>query len=227
MTEYRISPELRRCCWWGIGGAVLSGCVFYWSAHVRHRDPIGIVIGCAMFLLVAVALTFALHWRVVVDSQGIARRRFGRWDRWTWEDFASGRIGKRHAYILVDPARAWWRRSLNLGYLDSDDIPTVMAAINARYRLPPPPGVPDSLTIKYGFFRRITLDRNGIQLLVRGTPHAYLWGEVGQVDITRMDPLRRDFKCVEIALPDHTIELDLVTTPYKGATAEEINEFLV
>ncbi|MCE5267454.1 MAG: hypothetical protein LLG00_06170, partial [Planctomycetaceae bacterium] len=47
------------------------------------------------------------------------------------------------------------------------------------------------------------------------------------VDITRMDPLRRDFKCVEIALPDHTIELDLVTTPYKGATAEEINEFLV
>jgi len=232
--EYRIAPELRRSCWYGLVGAVLLGGVFYGvTTFVQRRDSIGIAIGCVLFALLAVAMVRALRWKLLLDSQGMARRRFFRWDVWTWADLASGRIRKLHPYTLLDPTRPWLRRKLRLSYLAVDDIREVFAEINAHYQLPPPPKIPDSLNIKCGFCRRLTFDRNGVQLLVRGTPHVYLWHEIRSVRIVRMDPLRRDFHSLEIAFPDQEIKLMLVSTQYgtypnwQGATSEEINEVLL
>jgi hypothetical protein len=231
--EYRIAPEFRRCCWYGIIGVAVLGGVLCWVARFVQNRPINVAIVCAPFVLLVAALTLALRWRLSVDSHGIARRRFFRWDLWTWADLASGRIRKLHPYALVDPNRPWWSRKLRFDYLAGDQVRAVVAAINTHYQLPPPPKAPESLTIKYGFRRTATLDRNGVQLLVRGTPHTYLWHEIRGVHITRMDPVRRDFKSLEIAIPDQEIELALVTTQYgtnptwRGATSEEISEFLV
>jgi len=214
-------------------GAVVLGGVFYWVARfVQNRGWIDVACGCGVFAIVAVALTFVLRRRLLLDSRGIERRRFFRSDSWTWTEIASGRIRKSYAYTLLDPNRPWWRRKLSLDYY-YDDIPEIWAAVNAHYQLPPPPTLGESLTVKYGFRRSVTLDRSGIQLFVRGAPHMYLWREVRLAHFTRMDPLRRDFKSLELTLPDQTIQWKLSSTQYgtyptwRGATSEEISEFLL
>lgn len=56
---------------------------------------------------------------------------------------------------------------------------------------------------------------------------------IRQVYITRMDPLRRDFQSIRIVFPDQEIEWRMVThqggtsPEWRGATAEQVNEFLV
>jgi hypothetical protein len=213
--EYRISPELRRCWYVIFGVAVLAG-VHYWVGRfVQGRGLGDIAIGWAMFAAVDCAVVAALDWRLRLDESGMARRRwFVCGDHWSWDDLASGRIGKLHPYTLADPIRPWWRRRLNLGCLAADDIQAVFAVINAHYRLPPPPDLPERMTIKFGnFFRRSAVfDGKGIDLLSQGTHKAYRWDEVCGVYITRMDPLRRDFKILLIGLPDQEIDLRLIST---------------
>jgi hypothetical protein len=214
-------------------GALVLLLVYYWTARfVQNRGAADISAGCVVFALLAAAMVFPLRWRLRLDQEGVSRRLLFRWDLWSWADLASGRLRKLHPYTLYDPERTWWRRKLGLGHMAPADIREAIATINTHYRLPPPPDVPDALTIKYGFRRSVTLDNQGVHLLFGGTPHEYTWGEVLQVHITRMDPVRRDFTSVRIALPDQEIEWKLFThqggtsPEWRGATAEEINEFL-
>jgi hypothetical protein len=232
--EYRMSPELRRCCWYGIAGAVVALGVFCWVARcVQNRGLVDIALGCGFFVLFLVAMVALLRWRVRLGADGISRRTLFRTDLWTWDDFASGRIRKRYPFTLFDPDRPWWRRKLRLGHLASDDILAVFAAINAHYRLPPPPEIGDALTIKWGFRRAATFDQKGVQVSKAHVPRMFLWREIRQVQFTRMDPLRRDFKSLVIVLPDEEIELKLVThqggtsPSWRGATSEELSEFLL
>ncbi len=227
--EYRISSELQRCCWYVVLSTPALAAVLVWVGRfVQGRGAGGMDPRLVLWAALACAAASAFNWRLRLDECGIARRRLFRWDLWTWDDLASGRIPKMHAYVLADPARPWWRRRLNLGCMAADDIQTVLAAINARYRLPPPPDLPDRLAITWGFRQRAVLDHNGLELLVRGAPKAYSWDEVRRVYITRMDPLRRDFKALQIELADQEIDwrLDGSAPRWRGATAEEINEFL-
>ena len=207
--------------------------MFYWVAHfVQNRGHGDIAVGCVLFALLAAAMIFPLRWKLRLDRRGVLRRRLSRWDLWRWTDLASGRIFKLHPYTLRDPTRPWWRRKLRLGHMASGDIQKVISVINHHYRLPPPPVVPKTLELKYGFRRSATFDNKGVHVSIRGTPHEYTWGDIEHVYITRMDPLRRDFKSLVIVLPHQKIELRLVThqggtsPTWHGATAEEINEFL-
>jgi hypothetical protein len=239
IREYRIMPELRRCCWYGLGGeGVVLGTVFlvdWFLANCglpRDRPPGGLAVLVVFFALLGVATVLPLRWRLRLGPDGIARRWLGRWDSWTWADFASGRIEKRHRHRFRDPERPWWRRRLTLDYMASDDIRDVVDAVNAHYRLPPPPDVPERLTLKQGLRRKMVLDHQGIQIIVGDEPRVYLWSEVRHACMTRLDPMRRDFAKLLILLPDREIEWKLVThqggtTPtWRGATAEEINEML-
>jgi len=231
--EYRIAPELRRCCWYTIVSAVPLIIVFYWVARfIQNRGPVDIAVGCALFALLAAAMVFPLRWKLRVGQHGLARRLLFHWDSWEWVDFSTGRVCKLHPYTLCDPERPWWRRKLHLNYMASADIQEVISAINRHYQLPPPPVVPATLTIKYGFRRSATFDHDGIHLMIGRSSHEYTWREIRKVHVTRMDPIRRDFKDLLITLPDHEIELKLITheggtTPtWRGATGEVINEFL-
>ncbi len=229
--EYRIAAKLRRCCWYVIIATPGIICVALWVGRiVPKRDMVSLCIGCA---LLAAALLLPLRWRMRVGPNGVARRLLFNWDTWPWSDFASGRLQKLHPCTLLDPERPWWNRRLRLGCMAADDIREVMAAINVHYRLPPPPDVPDRLTIKYGWRRSAVLDDKGIHLLVRGQPREYLWRDVRNVHITRMDQIRRDFASLLLTLPEQEIELKLIshqggTSPsWRSATSEQINEFLL
>src|SRR5688572_13289601 len=115
--EYSLAPELRRCCWYVIAAWPALAVVFFLVARFcAGRGPGDMAFGLALFSLLAVAPAALLRWRVRIDDQGVSRRLFWRWDVWTWADLASGRIRKLHPYKLLDPARPWWRRTLNLEF---------------------------------------------------------------------------------------------------------------
>ncbi|HEV3023529.1 MAG TPA: hypothetical protein VGX76_13740 [Pirellulales bacterium] len=46
--------------------------------------------------------------------------------------------------------------------------------MNARYRLPEPPEIPEALDIRYGFRRRALLDAKGICIHALGEVRPYL-----------------------------------------------------
>lgn len=110
----------------------------------------------------------------------------------------------------------------------------MVAAINAHYRLPPPPELPQSLTIRTGFRARAILDAAGLRTVARGRDRFYRWEEVQRLLIERHDALRRDFVTLEIVLPDGALELSHIhhdagrpTATWQGPSAEEISEFLL
>lgn len=149
----------------------------------------------------------ALRWRVAVDSHGLARRIFGwYWDRWSWDDLASGRVRKVGAYVLRDPDRPAWRRRFNFGPVGMPEAGELMEIVNRYYRLPPPPELPESLSISYGL-RKLTLSATGIQVRTWKQIDEFLWSEVELACIERIDPLRRDFHTLLLVLPGHEIEL--------------------
>jgi hypothetical protein len=228
IKEFRIAPEWRRCCYYGlIAVPVGIGLAYFQVALGRAID--GFLVMCVVFSGVAVAIVIPLRWKLRLDAQGLKRGRLFRRDSWTWDDFASGRLQKLYPQTLLDPDRPWWRRKLNLGFMSRDDIQIVFEAINAYYRLPEAPEVPDMLKIKYRFRRRATFDRDGIHLRFKGLEKAYSWLDVQNVSIVRMDTLRRDFSCLQIVLPDEEIKLERVSETnlsWRGATSEVINEFL-
>jgi hypothetical protein len=238
VREYRLAAELRRSCWYVIAALPLLGVVLFWvqgftEGLVNERpSPVGSAIVCLVFLSTAIAMAWPLLWRLRVDAQGISRRRWFWWDHWSWLDIASGRIRKQHPIALVDPGRPWWRGKLSIGYLQGGDAKQVIDRINEHYRLPPPPVVPATLTIRYGFRRSATFDSKGIHHVASDKSRDYGWREARYVHIERVEPLRRDFVNLVIALPDQELELRLVTSEggtwpsWQGAAAEEINEFL-
>jgi hypothetical protein len=229
----RIAPELRRCAVYAVIGALLIAIVAVWATHfVEKRPAFNTAVECAVCLMLALAMLVPLRWALRIDHRGVARRLLIGWDLWTWSDFGSGRIRKRHPYTLVDPERPPWWRSLRLGHMSQSDIKQALELINTQYRLPDLPQLSDTLAIKYSLRRSARLDQQGLHLLVAGRPHEYLWNEVRRVHITRMDPVRRDFRSLRITLPDQEIELRLVThqggtsPTWRGAAPEEVNEFL-
>lgn len=240
-TTYRIAPELRRCCWYWIGAApflALAQAYLLERGTWRPRGgqaelPDYIVYGYFFYAIIALLLCLPLLWRLRLDESGVARRRLFAWDHWPWQDFASGRINKRFGYTLIDPSRPWGRRKMRLDFLAPDQRSEVVAGINAHYRLPPPPAVPDTLTIRLGFRTQAVFDASGIRTLSRGAERSYRWAEVQRLLIERHDPVRRDFVTLQLDLPDHVIELSCLyhdagkpTPTWSGATAEEVNELL-
>lgn len=228
--EYRLAPELRRCCWYVAIAALAFIPVFYWiSSVVQQRAPRETAVGCVLFALAAPVILLPLRWKLRIDQHGVSRRLLMRWDLWRWDDVASGRVEKLLPYTLYDSERPWWRRRLRLEYAASGDIQEISSLINTHYRLPGPPDVPDQLTISNGLRHKATFDKRGVQLTARGTTREYRWSDVDEVHIERMDPLRRDFMRLTITFADQELELrHQGTSPcWRGASASEINECLL
>jgi len=232
IAEFRIAPELRRCCYYVIIAAIVFAGLIYYVMRIDGGRPIeDLITGWVMFGGIACASMLPLRWRLRIDGQGLQRLRLFRWDLWSWDDMASGRLKKRFPYKLVDPARPLWRRTLNLEYLGGENTQIVFKAINAHYRLPEPPELPERLKIKYGFRRTAILDEDGVHLRIKGLEKAYPWREVQNVFIVRLDSERRDFRSMHIILPDEEIELKFAgsqqgTVCWREASSEEISEYL-
>lgn len=188
--------------------------------------------GAGILVAAAMAMAFPLRWALRVEELGIARRRLIGWELWEWGAFESGMIHKEHPFTFIDPRRPWWGSKLRLSGLSKDDVKRLIALINSRYQLPPPPPVPDSLAISFGFRRRAAIGTTGIDLTTGGRQQFCSWRDVRRVHITRMDPLRRDFSALEIYLPDETIALRVLSQygmpspTWRGAAPEELNQLL-
>lgn len=229
---YRLDPSLRRSVVYLLASLPVLAGVGYWVEHfVQRRAPADNAAGFIVVGLFAFLLFLPLRWTLRVDRRGVSRRLL-RWETWPWSDFEEGAVEKRHPFVLVNRRRGWWRRKLNLGYLTDADREQLLRRINEHYRLPPAPPIPESLEIRHGWRRKISFDWRGAHLVERGAPREYLWDEVRRVRFVRLDRLRRDFKALDIVLPDRVIELQVFVTQggptpsWRGATAEELNEFL-
>ncbi len=229
---YRLAPEYRRSAVYAMVGFVFLGVVGAGlGISVLDRKPsetalVGIVYGT-----VAAAMILPLRWRLRLDDAGIARRWLWRWDRWSWDDFASGEIEKKPPFTFVDRRRPWWRRRLALAYLAKADRKHVIETINRHYRMPAPAPMGDRLVLRYGFRKIAELDWRGVRLTTRGESCEFAWTDVQRVHITRFDPLRRDFTRLALTLPGHEIELatyhDGTSSSWRGSGAAEANEFLL
>jgi hypothetical protein len=231
---FRITPELRRCGYYVLAAGPLFASIYFGINFLFQFEPISATIqrsAITLLICMGVAL-FPFRWAVRIDRQGVARRVLFRWNLFTWEDISSGRIEKRHAFVLVDPARPWWRRKISIGLMGFTNIKQAIAWINARYRLPDPPELPEVVELKYGFRHAAKFDAKGFYYEDAKDIRQYLWNEIVRVHFLRMDPVRRDFWSLEIDLPDRQIALTFVThqggtTPnWSGASAEMISTFL-
>ncbi len=233
-AHYWIAPQLRRCLYYALVSIpLLAGVAIWVNRFLGQPNVVGPTISeLVIFSVAELTLLLPLTWKLCVDERGIARRFLGRWDFWTWDDFASGRIEKRDRYTFYDPTRPWWRRKLRLDCMATKERGTLVRQINEHYRLPPPPEVPESITIKYGLWRSTTFDGNGIHHTIRSQPREYLWSDVARVRITRLEPLRRDFSMLQIFFPDEELKLQFVShqggrsPTWRGPEADVIAEFL-
>jgi len=230
---YLIAADLRRCCWYGIIAAIVIGPLAALAAVLEGRfETLTSAVLPPLTAAVAVAAygSAGLYWRIEVAENGLVRRRWLGQDLWTWDEFVGGRIRKGPVFLLSDATRPWWRRKLDIGLLDREDRRRVMDAINAHYPLPPAPALPESAKIRYRLNREATFDAAGIRHTAAGATHVYGWDAVRRVLIERHDALRRDFRTLDLELADPPATIELwnygANPNWRGATAEELNEFV-
>jgi hypothetical protein len=229
---FRIAPQLRRCVYYVIAGAILGASVAWWAESTLKMHG-GLHVVLVVFALFGLATAYPLSWRLELDDEGLVRRRLLLRDRWRWDDFASGRIRKPYRFVLVDPERPWWRRTLSLDHVAEADRRQVLAALNRHYRLPDPSPLLDALMTKFRLWKIATFGRDGIQIVDGGRPCDYRWADVRHLHIARSDAVRRDFSELNLVLPDREIGMRILThqggtsPSWRGASAEEINDFLL
>lgn len=223
-----MAPELLRCCWYVMLGAGLLMLATYWVGSVAGKPLNEMAVVMAVLGLLGASMAIPLRWTLRIDGTGVSRRLCLRWDRWSWDDLASGRVQKLLPRTLLDPQRPWWCRKLRLDCLASTDFHAVMYVINRIYVLPAAPEIPEQLTIRYAWRRSATMDGNRIQLIGGDMPRSYRWDDVQQILVTRIDAKRRDFISLVISFPNEEIELKTHknSPTWRGATPAEVNEFL-
>jgi len=109
-------------------------------------------------------------------------------------------------------------------FISEHDRAELMATINERYKLPPPPQVPESIPIKLGVFQGgVVFDSEGVEFRKWIGTKRYTWHEVEEIHITRCDAVRRDFQRLDMKFSDGRWAIPEYT---RGPTKAEINEFL-
>lgn len=230
---YHIAAPLRRSATYTLVGYSLVVAVIIWLSQLNAMpNPVGTVIVCGIFSLMALAMIIPIRWALRIDDRGIARRWLFHWDEWSWDDFASGRIEKCGGVTFLDPDRPRLRQRLTIAFLCPADLKEVVRRINEHYRLPPAPACPDSLRVELGPQRSIEFDRGGLRIRAREDVGEYSWEEVSRLRIVRIDPVRRDFLSLELKLPNCEFELNRSrksrpTFRCSAAKAAEICEFLL
>jgi hypothetical protein len=203
---FKMRPELRRSAVYVSIGFVLIAAVRWGLRDFFPRTEAGPWIPLIILALVALAPLAVLRWRLRLDSSGIARRRLIRWDFWPWDAFEQGKVRDAEAasttYIL--PEKPFWARKLSLELLEDADRARVEAIID-QLRVRPALDLPDELALRYGFRKEALIAPAGLLLRNRTEETRYGWNDVRALRIRRHDHLRRDFKSLEIVLPDRVV----------------------
>ena len=201
-----MRAEFRRCAVYALIGAVLLP-VTRWALRdflpPKPGEPWPVLVLCSVLSIAAIAI---LRWRLRIDSTGIARRRLFAWDVWPWQAFEQGKVldveGTSTTYIL--PEKPFWARKLTLDLLDDSDRVCVEAPILALRRRPTLE-LPNELAVRLGFRKEVLIAPGGLLVNEAGEETRFRWAEVHALRISRFDRRRRDFKSLDVLLPDRTL----------------------
>jgi hypothetical protein len=183
------------------------------------------------------------RWRLRVDSEGLHRRRFARWQTWTWGDFLAGRIARDATLsgLFRNPAEPWWKNSINLRVLDGKDREDVLR-VCLQFWTPPPLNLPPSLSIgvrklwmDIRWYTRTTVSMgpSGIDIVGPGVARSYPWSDVQRLHIARIEERHPGFRFLRLTLPDRELELQVVRDNeverriWKGPKSHIVSAFLM
>jgi membrane associated rhomboid family serine protease len=167
-------------------------------ASIKMITFFGAWLACAVALLV-----LTIGFRLRIDEHGIWRRRFVRWDLWPWEAFERGRV--RHGRFgdqLTYPEKPWYWRTMSASFLGEADRAAFETAVR-KYRVPPPPPeVPEVLTLRCGLLRRVELSAEGVRAgLADHEGELIAWSDVDRAEVMRANHDRPDFVTLTLHLP--------------------------
>lgn len=235
---FRMDPALRRTCLYLLAGAP----AFVWlsaflgAQGLRLRPSGDVAFGVVWGVLALVLVVLTQRARVRVDDAGVWQRFLIRWDLWPWAAFTDGRVRRASPRSGLEfPTKRWPHRLLILPFLAGPGSEALVERIE-RLSPPappePPPALPETMTIRYALFKRLELSQHVLRV-VRGRRDIgrfYTWSMVQQVRILRDTHACRDFRELEIDLPQLTRPIRLVVVngsrSWRGPESEVLVHYL-
>jgi hypothetical protein len=217
------------------GVAVAIGLAIWTKvAGLNPRSWEAVAVTAGIFLAGAAGvLAIVFLYRIRIDERGVWRRRLVRWDLWPWEAFEGGHI--RHGRLgdqLTYPTKGWYWRTISTSVLRKPDRAAFERAV-ARFRIPPPPPhLPDVLSVKYGLRARFELSADGVRLIAHrhDAGELFPWPQVVKVELVRSTHDRPDFVALFLHLPGLADPVRLARPQghptWSGADAEVIALYL-
>lgn len=124
--------------------------------------------------------------RIQIDSAGIGRRRWFRWENWSWQELGSG------DWTYDQSCQLQWHgkdsaRALDFSWLSADDGRFVARLVRAVFpeHFAAPDVLPAHLTIRPRNARTFRLCRSGIILPGWFRPQRYRWNQVRRIALVR------------------------------------------
>ena len=236
LLEFRLAPEYRRCgVYVAVGYLVVAAAVVGSKLSGIDNRPwsstIALLATFGAGSLFVVALIF--RYRLRIDHHGVWRRRFIRWDLWPWEAFEQGKVrcGKLGDQLTY-PEKSWYWRTISSSVLGEENR-FAYETIVGRYRVPPPPPVvPEALTLKNPLYGTLELSAAGVRRIGRGESGDKVipWREIVKADVVRYSHDRPDFTTLDLHLPDRPKPVRLIRRDgamnWSGADAEVVSLFL-
>jgi hypothetical protein len=233
--ELRLAPEYRRCgVYVAVGYLVIAAVVVGLNLAEVNKTPWANLIAVLAVLAAAPGLLVALafRYRIRVDEHGVWRRRVVRWDLWPWEAFEGrrvryGRLGDQLTY----PEKPWHSRTISASLLGERNRATFETIVRRYHVPPPPPDVPEELTLRLPMRRTIELSPDGVRLVgPREDGRLVPWQDVVRAEVIRATHDRPDFATLEVHLPARPKPVRLThqkgAPTWRGADAEVIALFL-
>ncbi len=236
---FRAAPAARRCGLYLPAGvaAVAALWAFLYAPGMRNDLRATVALGIVFGLpAMAIAVLFQ-RCRIGCDDAGVWQRYLFRWDLWPWEAFADGRIRPGPFPLSVEfPTRSWPYRRLVLQVLltESDrntlgERVSMVLPPDPTGQLPPPPDLPETVTVRCEFGKRLEMSKGGMRVVGGGVDEGktYAWSSVPQVRVLRPHHSCRGFSELEVELPQPISPISLrVVNGRRGPTAEVVVHYI-
>lgn len=226
----RIAPELRRCCIYVMAGCVvLAATAHVVASYTAKPVPIAAFVmygGCMAGMMWPLCL------RLEVDAAGVTKRSLLGSARWSWDEFASGRIKRVPGNRFLSLDRTPWNNKLRFGNLAIDDRAFLLDQIYRHYQGPEVAPLPVHLEIKITVRGKLVMNASGLEIQRRQDVRRYRWEDVELVHVRKEDKFTDEFRSLFVGLPDDEIDLRTVvqygTTSgnFRGASGETIYQFI-
>lgn len=231
-----LLPELRRSALWGMAGLLLIASVIFFVQPPQWRGHLERSFAAAVFVFAAIWLSQYSLSRIKVDEAGISKRVLWWWTLWPWKAFEDGRIHQGIAqYGYMFPDLPWWSQRIELSLLSPEDSKEIDELIRSIWQPPIAGPLPEQLEIifKWPISQKLLLSPDRITLSKKHHQAEYLWRDVREVVIWRLERGRQDFRELHLKLPDQDVVLrrglhkGAEVLNWTGASSEEVSRYIM